>query len=319
MEGLFTIDIAANDTSVVFCLEWENRKLLFVGDGECRRREVDRRGDRAGLNFAPSRLCSLHYGGVRLPKRCVDLTEDHIDDGLKSIDSMRVLLEHMARIAKPNEGAAKILVAISRIATTACEWLEGTLHVQVDEVIGATEIEISSDLGGGMRELIFPRLFVGVPHEELVRAVKLAPKLVTPLKFRIRGDRMILKRDAPGTVAPPAFEIAEESLRRSLPPKLRRSLAPIPAPRKKEEPTVEGTILGRLFPKAQRTLVIDELAALDVGWDFGSYSTGVNTRETKPPPAAKTPSKLPTQAPPKPEPRRPGKRPVLRKVTKPKP
>jgi hypothetical protein len=254
---------------------------------------------------------------VRLPKRCVDLTEDHIDDGLKSIESMRTLLEHMAHIAKPNEGAAKILVAISRIATTACEWLEGRLHVQIDEVLGATEIEVSSDLGGGMRELIFPRLFVGVEQAELVNAVKVAPRLITPLKFRIRGDRMILKRDAPGTIAPPAFEIAEESLRRSLPPKLRRSLAPIP--KKKEEPTVEGAILGRLFPKTQRTLVIDDLADLDVGWDFSAYSSTVNTRETKPPPAAKTPSKLPTHAPPPPATPPPPKtiarkRPVLRKV-----
>ena len=238
---------------------------------------------------------------MTLPKRCVDLTEDHIDDGLKSTESMRELLEHMARIARPNAGAAKILVAISRIATTACEWLEGTLHVEVVEIIGATEIAVSSDLGGGMRELIFPRLLIAVEHDEFVRAVKLAPRLITPLKFRIRGDRMILKRDAPGTVAPPAFEIAEESLRRSLTPKLRRSLAPIQPARAKEEPTIEGAILGRLFPKITRTLVIDDFTNLDMGWDFGAYSSSVNTRETKPPPKPKTPSKLPTKPPPKPK------------------
>lgn len=286
---------------------------------------------------------------MSLPKRCVDLTEDHIDDGLKSVESMRKLLEHMARIAKPNEGAAKILVAISRIATTSCEWLEGTLHVEVDEIIGATGIAIMSDLGGGVRELILPRLLVAVEQDELVRAVKLAPRLITPLKFRVRGDRMILKRDAPGTVAPPAFEIAEESLRRSLPPKLRRSLPPIrPSMRPKDEgpiSTVEGAILGRLFPKAVRTLVIDDLAELDVGWDVAVYSSTLNTRETKPPPPAKTPSKLPTQPPPPSAPRKPSKlppkpaksqppkpqphpqskappkpqRPVIRKVGKPRP
>jgi len=278
---------------------------------------------------------------VILPKRCVDLTEDHIDDGLRSVESMRKLLEHMARIARPNEGAAKILVAISRIATTACEWLEGTLHVEVDEIIGASEIAVMTDLGGGMRELIFPRLLVGVEQEELVRAVKLAPRLVTPLKFRIRGDRMILKRDAPGTVAPPAFEIAEESLRRSLPPKLLRSLPPVRlsvrpkenAPSSAKGETIEGAILGRLFPKAARTLVIDDLAELDVGWDVAAYSSTINTRETKPPPPGKTPSKRPTappsaksgkpsKLPPKPVKSQPPKaqdpaarrRPVIRKV-----
>lgn len=225
---------------------------------------------------------------MELPERCVDLNEDHIDEGLKSIESMRVLLTHMARIAKPDEGAAKILVAISRIATTACEWLEGKLHVEVDDILGSTEIAVSSDLGGGVRELIFPRLLVDVELQELVRAVKLAPRLVTPLKFRVRGDRMILKRDVEGTVAPPAFEIAEESLRRSLPPQLRRSLPPI-----------DTNILGRIFPRATPTLVIDD-ANLDVGWDFGAYSSTVNTRETKPPPPAKRPSKIPTHAPPPP-------------------
>ena len=233
---------------------------------------------------------------MSLPERCVDLTEDHIDDGLKSVVRMRALLDHLARIAKPKEGAAKILVAISRIATTSCEWLEGTLHVEVDDILGATEIAVMSDLGGGMRELIFPRLLLTVDYEEMVNAVKVAPKLIIPLKYRVRGDRMILKRDVPGTVAPPSFEIAEESLRRSLPPKLRRSLAPI-STRSKDE-SIEGAILARVFPKTVRTLVIDDLAAVDVGWDFGAYSSTVNTRETKPPPPPKTPSKIPTRPPP---------------------
>ena len=262
---------------------------------------------------------------MSLPKRCVDLTEDHIDEGLKSVESMRVLLDHMAHIAKPNAGAAKILVAISRIATTACEWLEGTLHVEVDELIGTTEIAVMSDLGGGVRELIFPRMLLAVEHDEFVRAVRLAPRLITPLKFRVRGDRMILKRDTPGTVAPPAFEIAEESLRRSLPPKLRRSLPPISS----AEPIEGAVVLGRLFPKTTRTLVMDDIINFDVGWDFGAYSSTQSTRATKPPPPPKTPSKLPTRPPPKPskvppKPSKPPKkagRPMIRKVggRKPKP
>lgn len=238
---------------------------------------------------------------MRLPERCIDLTEDHIDHGLGSVERMRELLEHLARIAKANEGAAKILVAISRIATTSCEWLEGRLHVEVDDILGATEIEVSSDLGGGVRELIFPRLLLDVPQAELVNAVKLAPRLVTPLKYRVRGERMVLKRDAPGTVAPPPFEIAEESLRRSLPAALRRSL---PAPS-----SSEGSMLGRVFLKAPRVFVVDDL---DVGWDVSAYSSGQNTRETKPPPpmAVKRPSKRPSARPAAVE----RKRPALRKI-----
>lgn len=254
------------------------------------------------LGFVSHSLLSSER--VRLPDRCVDLTEDHIDDGLQSVERMRSLLTHLARIAKPKEGAAKILVAISRMATTACEWFEGKLYVVVDAMSGASEIAISSDLGGGVRELVFPRLLVGVELEELVNAVRTAPRLVTPLKFRIRGDRMILKRDVDGTVAPPAFEIAEESLRRSLPPALRRSLPPIrpslPARAAKDDVSVEGALLARIMPigAKPRPIVIDERAGLDVGWDFGAYSSTVNSRETKPPPPAKTPSRMPTRPPP---------------------
>jgi len=263
---------------------------------------------------------------VKLPPRCVDLNEDHIDEALVSVEAMRRLLEHMARIAKPKEGGAKILVAISRIATTACEWLEGALHVEVDELIGATEIAVMSDLGGGVRELIFPRLLLAVEHDELVRAVKLAPRLITPLNFRVRGERMILKRNADGTVAPPAFEIAEDSLRRSLPPALRRSLPPIKpslAPSSDRSraagQSVEGAILARLLPKAAPALVFDELAALDVGWDAGAYSSTVFARETKPPPPPKTPSKLPTQPPPPSQTGKPSKLPPKPSKAPPKP
>lgn len=111
---------------------------------------------------------------------------------------MRELLEHLARIAKPDEGAAKILVAISRIATTSCEWLDGWLHVEVDDIVGATEIEVCSDLGGELRELIFPRLLLAVEQSELVEAVKTAPRLVTPLKYRVRGARLAMTSASSG-------------------------------------------------------------------------------------------------------------------------
>src|SRR4029078_5457466 len=106
---------------------------------------------------------------------------------------------------RPGEGAAMILVALSRIATTACDWLEGGLRGGVNEGFDATGIEGSEELGGGVRELLFPRLLVGVPFDELVRAVKLAPQLIAPLNYRVKGQQMTLRRSAEASVAPPAF------------------------------------------------------------------------------------------------------------------
>jgi hypothetical protein len=216
---------------------------------------------------------------------------------------MRALLQHMAAAARPGEGAPKILVPIARMASSACDWVDGGLHVEVVTVPKGTQILVAIDLGGGVRELLFPRLFLAVEREELVRAVKLAPMLVAPMTVRFKKESLVLtcEVDLVGTIAPPAFDIAEESLRRSLSAALRRSLPPIGATSNglKAELPADAVMLARIIPKAPRAPVVDELTGLDVGWDFGAYSSTVNTRETKPPPAPRPLSTAPTRPPPK--------------------
>jgi hypothetical protein len=238
-----------------------------------------------------------------LPPRCVDLSSDQVVAALRSVASMRALLQHMAAAARPGEGAPKILVPIARMASSACDWVDGGLHVEVVTVPKGTQILVAIDLGGGVRELLFPRLFLAVEREELVRAVKLAPVLVAPMTVRFKQESLVLtcEVDRVGTIAPPAFDIAEESLRRSLSAALRRSLPPIGATSNglSAERPVDAVVLARIIPKAPRAPVVDELTGLDVGWDFGAYSSTVNTRETKPPPEPRPLSTAPTRPPPK--------------------
>lgn len=58
-ETLFQIDKAANNTSIVFCLEWKGKKLLFSGDAEERSwKEMNRQGVLEPVDF----LKISHHG-----------------------------------------------------------------------------------------------------------------------------------------------------------------------------------------------------------------------------------------------------------------
>jgi len=140
------------------------------------------------------------------------------------------LLKAMVEVAKPASGASKILIAIARIARPSVDWIEGSLRVELQESDKGTKFAIMEDLGGGVRELVYPRFVVKVPLDEFARGLKLAPRVVEPLIVRDdEADGKIIlvpKRRGRTTLEPPTFEIAEESLRKSLPPTVRKSLVP---------------------------------------------------------------------------------------------
>jgi hypothetical protein len=239
---------------------------------------------------------------MSLPARCVDLTAEQVRDGLESMAAMRRLLEHMARVARPAEGAPKILVPIGRMASSACGWVDAGLRVEISGDSKRTQILIATDMGAEVRELMFPRLVFGVGWNEFAHATKVAPKLVAPMKVRTKDGIIILTCEVEivGTVAPPAFGISEASLRKSLPAALRRSLPPIldPARRvKTESPGPSEAVIARIVPKAPRAPAIDELSKPDEEWDVGVYSSTMKTRETKPPAEPRALSTAPTRPP----------------------
>jgi beta-lactamase superfamily II metal-dependent hydrolase len=58
-DTLLQIDKAANNTSIVFCLEWEGKKLLFCGDAEERSwKEMEKQGELEPVDF----LKISHHG-----------------------------------------------------------------------------------------------------------------------------------------------------------------------------------------------------------------------------------------------------------------
>jgi len=177
-----------------------------------------------------------HFAHIQ---RCVSLGEKDVQEAVVTRSATKALLEHLAGIAKPNEGAPKILLVFARMATSACDWLDGELRVEVMGDGDVCVIEVMTELGGGLRERALPTFGVGVPLSEFGRAVERVPHMIEPLVVKTRNDnRLVLVSNVERTgrsVPPPPVAIAEEHLidrPRIGSPKVPRPPVPRPKPSK---------------------------------------------------------------------------------------
>lgn len=146
-------------------------------------------------------------------KRCVDVTDEQIAAALVSREATGALLATMASIARPNEGAAKMLLVLARAAKEKCAWLGGPLLVQIAPVGDKTEIRVANDKGGGVLVAVFAKLLVGVPFAEIERSLRAAPKVVEPLRVYHQEGRIVLAPNKRASMhsMPAVFEIRRVS------------------------------------------------------------------------------------------------------------
>jgi hypothetical protein len=148
--------------------------------------------------------------------RCLDLREEDIALAIRSRESTRELLARMADISAPDTGVAKVLLVFARMATTACEWLEGDLRVELAPDGEGTVANLATDLGGGLLERALPKIAFRAPLAEFTRAVERVPRMIAPLQARARTEReLVLTASAlvrKTSFPPPPIEIAAESL-----------------------------------------------------------------------------------------------------------
>jgi hypothetical protein len=159
-------------------------------------------------------------------QRCISLGDKDVKEAVATRSATKALLDHLASIARPNEGAPKILIVFARMATTACDWLDGELRVELVSGGDICVIEIMTELGGGLRERALPSFAVEVPIGEFVRAVERVPRMVEPLIVKTKSDRRLVMVSnaarAGRSLPPPPVVIAEEhliELPRSKPPR----------------------------------------------------------------------------------------------------
>jgi hypothetical protein len=148
--------------------------------------------------------------------RCLDLRDQDVADAVVTRGAAKSLLAHLATISAPNTGVAKVLLLFARMATTACDWLDGDLYIELVGDDELTVIEALTELGGGLRERVFAPTSFGVPLVEFARAIERVPHLIAPLAIRANGARRISLSASAAvrltSMPPPPIEIAPESL-----------------------------------------------------------------------------------------------------------
>jgi hypothetical protein len=156
-------------------------------------------------------------------KRCLDITEKDILAAIESRANCKALLDHISKVAAANQGGPKLLLLLARMATPACDWIDGELRVEMIGDGEVTVVETMSELGGGMRERILPPFSLNVPLTEFVRAVERVPHMISPLVTKTVSARRIVftaGEDARrSTAPPPPVEIGESSLYGPKPPR----------------------------------------------------------------------------------------------------
>ena len=156
---------------------------------------------------------------------CLELQEVHIAHAMVGREETKDLLDRLARVSAPNTGVAKVLLVYARLATTACEWIDGDLAIDLVDDRGGTRIEASTELGGGLRERLLAPLRFEAPLAEFSRAITRVPHMIAPLEVcaltpgRIRLSATAIVRRT--TIPPPFVAIAAESLFVFAPPGIR--------------------------------------------------------------------------------------------------
>jgi hypothetical protein len=156
--------------------------------------------------------------------RCIHLSKVEIVRAAESSGDCRALLEHIARIAKPHDGAPLLLLLFARLATTACDWLDGDLVIEMEVLVPfTTRVTIATELGPGLRERVFPTFNLGVPVDEFARAVRRIPQMIEPLLVEMESTRMVLRASerVRWSVMPPEIGL-DEALSSAMAPPSRR-------------------------------------------------------------------------------------------------
>ena len=143
-------------------------------------------------------------------QKCTELRDAHIVHAVSSSDAMEALLARFAELAAPGKGAPIILAALARLGTTACDWIDGELRIELSGDNTQTKIAVSTSIGAGVREKLFADTVLRVPLAEFSRGIQRAPRLIQPLLVNETGHRIVLTASQEvrkTSLPPPMIEI----------------------------------------------------------------------------------------------------------------
>jgi hypothetical protein len=148
-------------------------------------------------------------------ERCGDLAEEDIVRASSSRAECSSLLARMAEVSAPATGAAASLSVFAVLASSACDWLDGDLVVELYEEEDVTVARVMTELGDGMRERVFPPVKFKAPLAEWSAAIDRNPDIVGGLTVQKVSWRRMHLRAAEvvrRSTLPPRIQISDASI-----------------------------------------------------------------------------------------------------------
>ena len=124
-------------------------------------------------------------------QRCDQVTEADIESACASRDVFEQLLTRYGEVSVPQTGAASILLVLARLASSACDWVDGDLSIELVDADDNAEVRIMTDLGVGMREMLFGAVVLKAPLSELTAAMTDRPEVLGALKIHRRSWKRV--------------------------------------------------------------------------------------------------------------------------------
>jgi hypothetical protein len=159
-------------------------------------------------------------------KRCLELSDRDIASAIVDRRLTKALLDHLAKVSQPSDGAPKLLIVFAKMAAQEVEWVDGALRVEMVGDGSVTVVELLCELGLGMHERVVPAFKMNVPLEEFARAVERVPRMIEPLVLASSSARRLVLTAASGAEEEqpigqprPSVSIADASLYKRHPSK----------------------------------------------------------------------------------------------------
>jgi hypothetical protein len=125
-------------------------------------------------------------------KRCLELSDRDITSAIADRRLAKALLDQLAKVSKPGDGAPKLLLMFAKIAAQQVDWIDGALRVELVADGETTVVEVLTELGLGMHERVFPSFKMNVPLEEFARAVERVPHMIEPLSIGASSEKRLV-------------------------------------------------------------------------------------------------------------------------------
>jgi hypothetical protein len=127
-------------------------------------------------------------GAVTNPRRSREVHDVDAPEATASPEKLAQLLDRVALVTRPGDGAATLLFALGRISSSS-RWLDDGFYVEIAGNDVDSQLEIWSERGSMRERIVGPTTFP-VPVSEFIAALENDPTLVGSLRITVEPRKL---------------------------------------------------------------------------------------------------------------------------------